>query len=346
MKTTVDMGSISTFQTMLQASSQDGHLYLWQWPDLNAEPQKVKVGLWWPRRELSTPPLNLGSTLISSSAQVIYASHEDDDTTIVLRSINRDHESKRWSLGREWWCERLRNTNNGRFVAICLQELFTYFLKDESRNDYGRYRFGIIDCQADEIQWISTIYRWLRLPIISSVSVSGDGQYLAAVGTKNGGFIHLADVANKRVLWEKVPLGEEVPHGDWTVNFNDVSFSPDSNYVYVAGNCGLFCFDTATGKILSQWQTASRLVSVSISTDGRLVAGGTVATGFVYIWEAKTGKLVLKLLTGQHSIYGLAFSPDSTLLATSGVPKSNIKIWEMPPADSQGAKPQQSVNAE
>ena len=353
LKTTVDMGSISTFQTILQGSGQDGFLYLWQWPDLNAEAQKVKVDLWFPRREYSlyprmgspTLPLNRGSTLMASSSQAIYASHEDENTSIVLRNINKDHEVKRWSLGKEWYCELLRCTRNGKHTALFLRELYRYVVKDSTRNDEGRYRFSIIDPQSDEIPTVGLIYtKELLLPSVHGIAVSEDGKFFVAVGTNSGGWIYLADVTEKRALWQKVPHGDEVPHGIWTVNFNDVCFSPDSKRIYVAGNCGLFCFDVATGKILSQWQIGGRFMSVDVSPDGRLVAGGTSISGFVYIYETRTGKLLLKLITGQYSIYSLAFSPDSSQLATSGALKTNIKIWEMPFADSQGAKPQQSVN--
>jgi WD40 repeat protein len=223
--------------------------------------------------------------------------------------------------------------------VILLDENYTYVSQDEHRSDGGRLRLGVIGTQPDKIQWVTTIRKKeLFLPEVWHAAVSEDGKYLVAVGTNNGGFIHLADVTQKKVLWEKVPMGAEVPDGDWTVNFNDVCFSPDSKYVYVGGNCGLFCFDVATGKILSQWEVPGRCMSVAVSPDGKLVAGGGGGTGFVYVYHTKTGQLLRRLQTGQFTIYGLAFSPDSTLLATSGVMNTDVKIWKMPSVDSESVE--------
>jgi WD40 repeat protein len=149
-------------------------------------------------------------------------------------------------------------------------------------------------------------------------------------GVSDGGFIHVVDVARQEVMWQKVPHGSEVPDGPWTVGFNDACFSPDSELIYVAGNVGLFCFDVQTGRILSQWPVAGRCIGVAASPDGRLVAGGAGGNGLVYIFDARTGSLRRTIGTGQHTIYGLTFSPDSTLLATSGVMRTGVKIWKMP----------------
>jgi WD40 repeat protein len=242
----------------------------------------------------------------------------------------------------------LRSSRNGKFLVIPLRENHDFVLNDKyespghrrkgSREDYGSYRLGIVREGSDEIQWVTTIRQKVRfLPKVSQSAVSEDGKYLAAVGTSNGGFIHLADVAQKKVLWEKVPRGEEVPLSNWTVNFSDVCFSPDSKYVYVAANVGLLCFDLPTGKILSQWRMTGLCTVVDVSPDGRLVAGSGEGSVLVYVFHAKTGKVLLKLHTGQLSVCGLTFSPDSTLLATSGVRHTNVKIWKMPSVGSENA---------
>jgi WD40 repeat protein len=184
------------------------------------------------------------------------------------------------------------------------------------------------------MQWLPTFFRrdW-SLPHLYAVAASEDGNYICIVGTCNGGWIMLADVVQKRVLWEKLPKREDILYGRWTVCFNDVCFSPDSKRIYVAGNCGLFCFDTATGKIIKQWPMGIA-ESVAVSPDERLVAVGLPGTGYVYICDVNTanpiGIPVLRLDTGQHSVYSLAFSPDSKFLATEGVLNTNIKIWKMP----------------
>jgi WD40 repeat protein len=92
----------------------------------------------------------------------------------------------------------------------------------------------------------------------------------------------------------------------------------------------LLCFDLSSGKIVSQWLIPGRCIGVAASPDGQLVAGGGGGNGLVFVYQASTGRELLKLDTGQFTIYGLAFSPDSKLLATSGVKNTNVKIWKMP----------------
>jgi WD40 repeat protein len=274
--------------------------------------------------------------------RVIHASHTKEDTIIIGRSINVGGQRSTWSLGGEWDCAHLRSTHNGYYAGVHSCNL----LNQKSRYDKKRDRLGLITHKSDAIQWITTIPLKDAMPDISNVAVSEDGKYLAAVGVDDGGgWILMADVAQKKVLWQKVPHGDEVPHGIWTVGFNDVSFFPDSKHVYVAGNVGLFCFEVATGRILSQWQIDGRFISVAVSPDGQLVAGGTELYGSVHIYQAKTGKPLLILLTGQYTVYGLAFSPDSTMLATSGVKYTNVKIWKMPSQDSVGPEAGKSNEA-
>jgi len=350
-----DVGRVSTSGDMLVAPGHDSLLYVWSWDNLASEPRTVGLELWVPEvhRGDSLPdgrlllPLNRYCTLVCGN-RLIQGSYLNDTTSVLVRDTQSAAELKRWALGERWDCDGIRCSSNGKFAVVLLEENYKVVSSDKyeapgrrragSREDSGRYRLGVTDCQLERIRWVSTIYTYDWLPSVETVHISGDGKFLAAVGTNNAGYIHVVDVEREKLLWEKVPHGEEVPHGPWTVNFNDVCFSPDSKYIYVAGNVGLFCFDVATGKILSQWQIDGRLVSVAASPDGKLVAGGEEASGFAYIYEAKTGKLILMLVTGQYSIFGLAFSPDSKLLATSGVLNTNIKIWKMPAVETQGTE--------
>jgi len=78
-------------------------------------------------------------------------------------------------------------------------------------------------------------------------------------------------------------------------------------------------------------------MAVALSPDGRLLAGARVGVGKVCIYGAKTpvqvNEPILTLVTGQQSMYGVTFSPDSKFLATAGANYTGIKIWKMPAAD-------------
>ncbi|MHC4337331.1 MAG: WD40 repeat domain-containing protein [Planctomycetota bacterium] len=329
---------VSTRANTLMATGYD-IVSVWEWNYVDKEPQRTNIDdSWmplWNSRRGPYPP-NWNYTLMAPG-RVICAAHREDDTSILVRNTNDEQELKRWSLGRRWFCNELRTSRNGKYIAILLQEDYDFVLRDEGRKDKGRHRLGVMDTQSGEIQWVTTIYqKEILVPNFYRVAASEDGRYLAGVGgTRGGGLLHLADVTQKKVLWEKVPRGEAVPIGEWTVNFNALCFSPDAKHIYVGGNMGLFCFDVPTGKILSQWAVRGRCVSVDVSPSGRLVAGGVAGSEIVYVFDASKGKLIRRLRTGQYSVYGLSFSPDSTMLATSGVMNTNIKIWKMPSPDSQ-----------
>jgi WD40 repeat protein len=341
--------TISTCQNSLLALGYD-LLYVWDWTNLDAQPQRKQFDdSWLPllfSRSIGPPNTNYNYAL-TSMGHLVYSSHQEDATHIIIQSLETGAEVRRWSFERRWECDYLRNSTNGKFIAVYLREDHEYVLDDQyispgerrpnSRNDDGRLRVGVIAHDSDEIRWASTIYTRSLAPDIGSVAVSEDGKYIVAVGTDDGGFIHLADAEQKKVLWQKVPHGAEVPHGDWTVCFNDVCFSPDSKRIYVAGNFGLFCFDRATGKILSQWQVRDSLTDIAVTPDGRLVVGGAGNADEAYIYRAKDGKRLLKIITGQGSPASLAISPDGKLLAIPGWTKFGITIWKLPTADSEGA---------
>lgn len=337
-ETKVDMGSIFTIEDMLAAAGQDGNLYLWNWQNISIEPKFIKLdpNSWIPKYR-DRPFLNNKICTLLSHKWIIHASHEEDNMVLVVREVAGQKEVNHWAVGEEWDCEQLRGTFNGRFVAVWLDANRNHPTKGINwRGDQKGYRLGVIGPVAKDIQWLPTCFRRDHaLPRLSAVAASEDGNYVCIVGNVGGGWIMLADVVRKKVVWEKVPKREDILYGRWTVAFKDVCFSPDGKRIYVAGNCGLYCFETATGRIIKQWPMGIA-ESVAVSPDERLVAVGLPGNGYVYICDVNSANPVgipaLRLDTGQHSVYSLAFSPDSTLLATEGVLNTNIKIWKMPHA--------------
>lgn len=336
---TKDMGTISTIQDMLMAAGQNGNLYLWDWRNLSKEPSIIELD---PKSRLPiwdrSPPLSRNEVYaLLSQRCFIHASHEEQDTILIFREVEGQKEVNRWATGKGWYCKQLRSTHNGRFVAVCLDGDLNHRVEGVSQRGPRRrgYRLGVIGPSQTDIRWLpKTFFRKEHLPHLYAVAASEDGNYVCIVGNIDSGWIMLADVVHKKVVWEKTPKREDILYGRWTVTFNDVCFSPDGKRIYVAGNCGLFCFETATGKVIKQWPTP-RVVSVAVSPDERLVAIGEEGYHKVYICDVNSanpvGIPVLILDTGQYSPYSLAFSPDSKLLATEGVLNTNIKIWKMPP---------------
>ncbi|MHC4099204.1 MAG: WD40 repeat domain-containing protein [Planctomycetota bacterium] len=335
---TKDMGSISTVQDTLMAAGQDGNLYLWDWRELSKEPKIIELDpkSWIPKfrdREF----LDNKIYALLSHKWIIHALHEEDDMMVlVVKEVEGQKEVKRWAVGKEWDCEQLRNTRNGRFIAVWLDANRNRRINGiNCQGDQTGYRLGVIGPNPTDIQWLPTLFRrdW-TLPHLYACAASEEGNYVCIVGNVGGGWIMLADVVRKKIVWEKNPKSEDILYGRWTVAFKDVCFSPDGKRIYVAGNCGLFCFETATGKVIKQWPMGLA-VSVAVSPDERLVAVGMLDNDDVYICDVNSanpvGIPVLRLDTGQPGVSSLAFSPDSKFLATEGIMTKNIKIWKMPP---------------
>lgn len=340
-ETKVDMGTISTVQDILMAAGQDGNLYLWDWRNLSKEPKIIELDsklLWLPQSDRNYSHSHNKVYMLLSRRWIIHPSHEEDDMVLIVREAEGQKEVNRWAVGKEWAYEQLRGTRNGKFAAVYLNGNRNKRIEGVNYRGHGwGYRLGLIGPSPTDIQWLpQTFFRnKYNLPIIREVAASEDGNYVCIVGNIDSGWIMLAEVVRKKVVWEKTPKREDILYGRWTVCFNDVCFSPDGKRIYVAANCGLLCFDAATGKIIKQWPMPSRAASVAISPDERLVAGGLPGTGDVYVCDVNSanpiGIPVLRLDTGQYNVNNLAFSPDSKFLATEGVLNTNIKVWKMPP---------------
>jgi WD40 repeat protein len=347
---TKDMGSIFTVQDILAAAGQDGNLYLWDWKELSKEPKVIELDsklLWLPRWNRDAPLSHNKVCALLAQKWIIHPSHDDvemvlkDDLNLIVRDVEGQKEVNRWTV-KGFFCKQLRSTRNGKFVAVLLDDDLDSYVEGVSRHgiEHRGYRLGLIGPSPTEIRWLPrTFFRNKHnLPILRAVAASEDGKYVCIVGNIDGGWIMLADVVRKKVMWEKTPQREDILYGRWTVAFNDVCFSPDGKRIYVAGNCGLFCFDTASGKVIKQWPRPFA-TSVAVSPDERLVAFGEPGYHKVYICDVNSanpiGIPILRFDTGQYSVYNLVFSPDSKFLATEGVLNTNIKIWKMPPPASE-----------
>jgi len=304
---------VNTSKDKLQGQTKD-NIYLWNWHDLTEDPN-----IYYMQNVLGENRLN--------ENQYIGFEWHDEEKYFVVKNLTDNMKKQRYILknisssGRtDSMCSR-----NGNYVAISFADDDVNIIRtDKKVFVYGKKYLYKYNAVTNEFSEICTIPTDDLVPNVGKLAISENGQYIAAVGLNNGAWILLADTNVKKTYWEKIDKTHSY------INFNDVCFSMDGKYIYVASNPGVITYETSSGKIINQWATIDRCVGVDVSPDGRLVAGGVVPTGEVYIFEAKSGKLLTKLETGQYTMYGLAFSPDSKLLATSGVKNTGIKIWQMP----------------
>ena len=108
---------------------------------------------------------------------------------------------------------------------------------------------------------------------------------------------------------------------------DDINFSHDGKRLALAGNYGILIYDIqrnrknvqASYKPTKLREHQGRGWRVAFSPDGKLIASAN-ATGTLYLWDAKTEKLLRTIEDGpEYSSFGcMAFSPDGRIIATGG----------------------------
>lgn len=172
----------------------------------------------------------------------------------------------------------------------------------------------------------------------SGPSFSGDGSLVAAAWAQPTDEVRVLDLSTDRVVSTvRVP------------GAIDTALSPDGKRVAVArsgpvGEVGAV-FDVTSGEEAFALAGPNCCASptyrgVSWSPDGRLVAASSEGTARV--WDAETGSLRQTLLGHSGSVFGVAWSPDSSRLVTGGS-DGTAKVWEF---GSDGVRERWSLSAQ
>lgn len=112
-------------------------------------------------------------------------------------------------------------------------------------------------------------------------------------------------------------------------------FSPDGEKLYCGGYKEVTIWNTKTGALLQKLTGfADRVVALDLSPDGKRLAtagGAPTQEGEVIVFDLASGKPVLTL-PAPHSdtVFGIRFSPEGNMLATSGADKF-VKVWAVQP---------------
>ena len=162
----------------------------------------------------------------------------------------------------------------------------------------------------------------------SALSFSPDGTLLAVavVYDRTRGHISLWDVATRQQV-------ATLELGAWGTTA--LSFSPDGALLAVAGTGGhISLWDVATRQQVASFQPGDHVYSVSFSPDGTLLATSEVvennnaASYMVSLWDVASRERVATLQSGGRGGYvsEVSFSPDGTLLATTG---DLSQLWDV-----------------
>jgi WD40 repeat protein len=113
-----------------------------------------------------------------------------------------------------------------------------------------------------------------------------------------------------------------------TARVNVIAFSPDGRYLVTAGDDHTVRIWNTESPILVNGNDFGRTLEadlpadidfLSFSPDGSRLAGGSRRSSLVYVWDARNGLPLLTLNGPVGGLTSLHFSPDSSLLAVSGI---------------------------
>jgi len=110
----------------------------------------------------------------------------------------------------------------------------------------------------------------------------------------------------------------------------NIQFSPDGAMLAAGGLGGrITLWDAASGQLAAtlEYGDESGVHAVAFAPDGQMLAtGGTMPS--IRLWDVSTGE-VLDTLMLQDGLFGLAFSPDGTMLASAGGAERAIVLWDV-----------------
>jgi WD40 repeat protein len=158
--------------------------------------------------------------------------------------------------------------------------------------------------------------------LVGSVTFNPDGQLLVAGDL--GGNVWLWDLAAPLSAGPLLRL-------DNPPTALSTSFSPDGRTLATGSGFGVIrLWDVSSGTLLREMQGSSNSVRATFSPDGSILASGS--SGFqpdyaVRLWDPASGAIQRTMEGHTTDIKGLAFSPDSRLLAASDA-DGFTRLWD------------------
>jgi len=299
---------LTTIGKSLVAISVKNEIYVWDWGSLPGHP-KVK----------SVAAQDSIALSVESQVKILAV----NNGVFTLSNIDDDKEPGPLYLRMEGSFVDLQTSLNAKYAVA------GFVVSDV----LGRsIKLGVIEADSGSISRFVT-KSLDENSTANSVGVSNDGGLLAAAGkTADGGWIFVADAESKEILWEQSIVDCE--------GLNTVTFSPDGQMLYAAKSDRYICiFDAGSGKVLKELEiekyktppnNPQSISCISVSSDNQLLAAATVPASRVYIWDAKNGSRISVINPGLFTVKGLAFSPDSSLLATGDlIGKNPMRVWKI-----------------
>jgi WD40 repeat protein len=164
---------------------------------------------------------------------------------------------------------------------------------------------------------------------VTDLDWSADGKFLASSG--NWDMITIIWEMTSYIQQRVIKYGELFP--------NTVGFDPQSQWVAVGGEGGIQIYSIQNAsQPPTVFATNGNVGSLVWSADGSRIAFGTqvfpsivnpsrVVSSQVSIIDTTTGEIILSAQTGDLSIYGIAWSPDNSLMVTHSEDGA-VRVWD------------------
>jgi len=156
---------------------------------------------------------------------------------------------------------------------------------------------------------------------VTRLVFSSDGKYLASGNWV--GEIRIWDLATRHIVWQQAAHAAQI----YGIAFS----SDDQRLASTSWDGSVKVWDIKAGKEIVRISDLgiNSLFDVALSQDGKqLITSNFNNQGYVYLWDAYTGKEVQKLAGAGQDVYGIAISPDGRLLAI-GWENGFINIWDL-----------------
>jgi WD40 repeat protein len=304
--------ALSTYKNPLMAVSSDGKIFVWDWDKLSEKPRTGSVA--------SEYAVLVGPDKVASLRQ-------SGRQAVVVTDVSGGIRLKEISIGPGNKSESYLCTNHTHNALAVVQRSL-----QNSKNAEVSYKFMIIDVDAGRVAKEMTITEKSADSWLTNFAVSDDGSFIAGVGEQDGhARIVFVNMEQKQTMWTKTLSQTEA--------FGGAIFSIDNKTIYSGGSDGaVYIIQASDGKLVDQFQFKGKAaiphetISVrhmTISPDSSLLA---YIYGFnMYVFDCKTKRQIHSQSTG-HKLPGpLAFSPDSSLIATSDLRQGGkIRVWPRP----------------